>query len=248
MLMAADLRLMRRRGPNRQRGLSLVEMLVGVAVGLFLIAGATTLFVANLGSSRKMLVEARLNQDLRAAADLISRDLRRAGYWSNAIMGTLSASAAAGPSASNPFVAASAVGSQVNYLFDRDSDDVVNNNDAFAFRLQTVNGVGVIQMSLSAASAVAANWQTLTDPLAVNVTAFTITPTVTTVSVGNACAKPCPAASGATYVCPANPPTITIRQFDITVTGSPPTDPALVRTLQTRTRLRNDQLAGVCPA
>jgi prepilin peptidase dependent protein B len=230
-----------------QEGLSLVEMLVGVAVGMFLIAGAATLFVANLSSSRKMLVEARLNQDLRAAADLISRDIRRAGYWSNAIAGTQAASGAAGPIASNPFSAASAAGSQLTYLFDRDSDDVVHGNDQFAFRLQPVNGVGTLQMSLSAASAVAASWQTLTDPMAVNVTAFTITPTITTIPAGNACAKPCPAPASAVYVC-VNPPTVTVRQFDISITGSPPTDPALVRTLQTRTRLRNDQTSGVCPA
>jgi prepilin peptidase dependent protein B len=225
-----------RRGSGGERGLSLVEMLVGVAVGMFLIAGAATLFVANLSSSRKMLVEARLNQDLRAAADLISRDIRRAGYWSNAIAGTQAASGVAGPAASNPFSAASAASAQLTYLFDRDSDDVVHGNDQFAFRLQAVNGVGTLQMSLSAASAVAASWQTLTDPMAVNVTDFAITPTITTI----------PPAS-AVYVC-VNPPTVTVRQFDISITGSPPSDPGLVRTLQTRTRLRNDQTSGVCPA
>ena len=63
-----------------QRGLSIVELMVGIAVGMFLVAGAVTMFVGNLTSSRQLLVEARVNQDLRATVDLISRDLRRAGY------------------------------------------------------------------------------------------------------------------------------------------------------------------------
>ena len=70
-----------------QRGLSIVELLVGIAVGLFVVGGAIKLMVDNLTNNRRMLVETRVNQDLRAAADLIVRDLRRAGYWQDAQAG-----------------------------------------------------------------------------------------------------------------------------------------------------------------
>ena len=66
---------------RRQRGLSIVELLIASALRLFLVGGAITLFIGNLTNSRQMLLDARINQDLRAAADLIARDLRRAGYW-----------------------------------------------------------------------------------------------------------------------------------------------------------------------
>jgi len=38
-----------------------------------------------LGDNRRLLLEAQMQQDMRTAADLISRDLRRAGYWTRPI-------------------------------------------------------------------------------------------------------------------------------------------------------------------
>jgi prepilin peptidase dependent protein B len=233
----------RRLGSRRaagQRGLSLVEMLVGVAVGMFLIAGAATLFVANLGSSRKMLVEARLNQDLRAAADLVSRDLRRAGYWARSIDGTISQGASAATVA-NPYSAVAASGTQVTYAFSRAAsggaeNNVVDANEDFGYQLGSSGGVGTLEMRLSTG-----NWQTVTDPAAVNVTQFIITPVETPIQIGSYCAVPCSASAPC-----ANPPVLTIRQYDILLVGIAATDPAVERRLQTRTRLRNDRLTGSC--
>ena len=66
-------------GRRGSRGLSLIELMVAVAIGLFLVSGAMTLFVSNVVSSRRLSVETRMNQEMRAAADLIARDVRRAG-------------------------------------------------------------------------------------------------------------------------------------------------------------------------
>lgn len=63
----------------RQRGLSLVELLVGISVGLFVLAGATLLLSTQLGDNRRLLLETQLQQDLRATMDIITRELRRAG-------------------------------------------------------------------------------------------------------------------------------------------------------------------------
>ncbi len=38
-----------------QVGLTLVELLVGIAIGLLLIVGATSLFLSNLDASRRLL-------------------------------------------------------------------------------------------------------------------------------------------------------------------------------------------------
>jgi prepilin peptidase dependent protein B len=228
------------------RGLSIVEMMVGIVVGLFLVAGATTVFVTHLGNSRQMLVEARVNQDLRAATDLISRDLRRAGYWENAVSGTIAA--ASGVTTPNPYVAITPTGtSQIEYLFARNADNTVDNNEAFGFR-RTVDGAtgrGVIQMKTDNTP----TWQTVTDPTVIDVGAggLNIVATTTIVPVGGACAKVCPPPVGATYTCP-NPPTLTLRQYDITLTAAAVADTRVIRTLQTRARVRNDQPAGVCPA
>lgn len=234
--------------PAGQRGLSLIELMVGSAIGLFLVAGAVTVFVTNLGNSRQMLVEARVNQDLRAVADLISRDLRRAGYWDNAISGVIAAGAA-GTTVANPYVAISPTGTQVEYLFSRDSDNTPDDNEYFGFRraVDGGTGLGVIQMKISGGAG-GDNWQTLTDPSVVNIpaTGLQITQTATVVPVGGACAKVCPPPLGAAWTCPT-PPTLTLRQYDISLTGVAVADARVRRTLQTRARVRNDQAAGVCP-
>ena len=65
---------------GNQRGLSLVELMVGIAVGLFVVAAAALMISGQLIENRKLLLETQLQQDLRATLDIVTRDLRRAGY------------------------------------------------------------------------------------------------------------------------------------------------------------------------
>ena len=76
--------LLGRRRPARDRGVSMVEMMVGVAIALVVVAGGLALLANFTGENRRLLLETRLNQDLRAAMDVVVRDLRRAGYWQGA--------------------------------------------------------------------------------------------------------------------------------------------------------------------
>ena len=68
----------------RQRGLSIVELMVGIAVGLFVVAAASTLVATQLSDNRRLMLETQVHQDLRAAADIITREVRRSGYWNAA--------------------------------------------------------------------------------------------------------------------------------------------------------------------
>lgn len=242
--------------PGRSRsqvGLSIVELLVGVAVGLFLVAGAVTLFVSNLGNSRQLLLEARVNQDLRAAADLITRDLRRAAYWGNALSGTV-ASGSTSTTTPNPYRAISFGTGLVEYAFSRDAagaeDNTLENDEQFGFRRTVQGGVGVIQLKLGAD-----NWQTITDPQTIDVTDMNVTPTETTVDVRDACARACcsdaDVAAGtcavATIAAGATCPSIRVRQYQLVLTANATGNAAVARTLQTRVRPRNDEYNGVCP-
>lgn len=224
-------------GPRRQHGLSLVELLVGAALGLFLVGGAISLFVGNLDSSRRLLIEARVNQDLRTAADLIARDLRRAGYWAKAIEGVAAAPAI------NPHIGIAGTygiqDSEITYSFARDTDSTVDSNEQFGFQLQD----GMIRMRTGANG-----WQSITDPGVITVTTLEIEAIETPVAVGETCAKPCPPPAGATYTCP-NPPTLTLRRYDILLQANAagPGNAAITRQLQTSVRVRNDQLSGACP-
>lgn len=251
---------LRQQWPGRQnhcgvrrysRGLSIVELLVGVALGLFLLAGASSMLVSNIISSRALSAESRVNQNLRNAADLISRDLRRASYWENSVAGTTTSFVL---SAQNPYTTISTGGSTITYSLARDASagrtattdlNTLNSADEqFGFSLNN----GAIQMQVGAG-----NWRTITDTGTVRVTALAITPSVTDIDIRTACAKACcdvvNASCAATNVA-ASPgcPKITVRRFDLSLTGQSATDSAVVRTIRTSVRVRNDAPSGVCPS
>jgi len=64
-----------------QWGVSLIELLIGVAVGLFIVAGALAIFTSAVKSSTANLAMTQLDQELRAAMDIMVRNMRRAGYY-----------------------------------------------------------------------------------------------------------------------------------------------------------------------
>lgn len=64
----------------RQRGATLVELLVGVAVGLLVVLGAIAIYVGTSKGGREIILVNRFNQDMRSVMDIIVSDLRRAGF------------------------------------------------------------------------------------------------------------------------------------------------------------------------
>jgi len=64
-----------------QRGLSLVELMVALAIGLFLLAGAVTVFGKTRDLYRTNDAAARLQETARYAMSTIEADLRMANYW-----------------------------------------------------------------------------------------------------------------------------------------------------------------------
>lgn len=77
--------------PNHQAGVSLVELMIGSAVGLMVIAATVVTYIAIARSGSEILASAKLNAELRAAMDMMVRDIRRAGAWT------------ATPAGANPF-------------------------------------------------------------------------------------------------------------------------------------------------
>lgn len=162
-----------------QHGFSLMELMVGSAVGLLVIAGALQLYVVNLRATTDTLRLSRLNQELRGTLDLLNNDLRRAGYWAFE-------PGSASP-LDNPFqtagndvqlgaVAGEAADSCVLYSYDLNGDLRVGvgpsgtpgpttstaNLEQFGFRLRA----GQIQMRNggNSFSCTRGSWQAVTDP------------------------------------------------------------------------------------
>jgi type IV pilus assembly protein PilW len=218
----------------RQRGLSLVELLIGIAIALLIAAAAATLFVAQVRESRALVLEARLMQDLRTAADLIARDLRRAGGWGAAVDGVWTAGAAG--ASTNPYLMVSPTTSAsdaVSFRYSRDEGEnqVVDTNEQFGFRLRNA----AVEIELGAG-----NWQALTDSGTLQVTAFVVTPLVQTLDLAGFCATSCPAGSTAC------PPRLQVRSLAVEIEARMVADTRLVRRLRHEVRLRNDAVTGAC--
>jgi type II secretory pathway component PulJ len=209
---------------------------VGIALSLFIVSGALTLYASQLRNSKRAIAEVRLNQELRLTSELIARQLRSAGFWSNALVGTISA-ADGSPPIQNPYATISTHPDNTGIIFNQnfDSNNVVDTEESLGFQLNN----GVIQSQLGSG-----NWQDLTDPRAILVTHFSVTPMITSISsaVASTNFSPCSKTCTDINTCPQ----LLIRTYTISIMAQPPSDPSIVRALQQTVKIRNDQVTGIC--
>jgi prepilin-type N-terminal cleavage/methylation domain-containing protein len=69
------------------RGFSLVELMVALAAGLIVSSAVVAFMMSSFKSNGDYVISTRLTQELRNTLDLVSRDLRRAGYDEEAMSG-----------------------------------------------------------------------------------------------------------------------------------------------------------------
>jgi prepilin peptidase dependent protein B len=182
---------------KQQTGLSLVELLIGMLVGLVVAAGGISLFTVSVKGQSDNVKLSRLNQDLRAMMDVMERDIRRAGFVTSD-PDTNSASLQ-----NNPFFGATtdlAVydgGSCIVYAYNRDDDpdndglanevpSAVDSNEFMGFRL---NNNGKLEMRKSGTTNAdcssdngIAYWESITES-EVEITGLTFTLTSTPLNV-----------------------------------------------------------------
>ncbi|XZG71536.1 PilW family protein [Chitinibacteraceae bacterium HSL-7] len=65
---------------SRQHGMTLMEILVALAVGVLLLGAAATVGLGSLASNRDALANASGQQELQTVSMTMTRDIRRAGY------------------------------------------------------------------------------------------------------------------------------------------------------------------------
>jgi prepilin-type N-terminal cleavage/methylation domain-containing protein len=211
-----------------QQGLSLVELMIGLAIGLIVTAGVVKAFAAQVTHTQQLLLEARVEQDLRSAVDLIVRDLRRAGYWGQAARPPDAA-------ASNPYQAIDVPStSEIHYAYSQDDDEdevASNENHGFLLRdddtLRAVDGRG--------------GWQPLTDPSVVRVTELSIDLQTRVEPLGHFCVPACAAGDPA---CPS----VQVREIVVRLRAQSASDARVRREASERVRVRNDAVSPAgCP-
>lgn len=221
-----------------QNGFSLVEVMVGIALGLFIVSGALTLYASQLRNSKRILADMKLHQELRLTSELISRQLRNSGYWSGALNGTVSGTdGSVPPQNAYANVTTLSDGSGIVFQQNFDADNIVNSAEILGFRLNN----GIIQSQLGSN-----NWQDLTDPKSIQINAFVLTPHINVVSSTTASASfsPCSKICTDINTCPK----ISIRSYNILISAQAPSDSSIQRALEHTIKIRNDQISGVCPA
>lgn len=250
----------------RQRGISIVELMVGITVGLLVVTAAVAAFVGNLRGSSETLKQIRLGEELNAAMAFVENDIRRAGYW-----GTTRKEAA------NPFTAAatdiSISGECILYAYDAvysagTNFGLADEADFFGFKRVVDNGVGVLQMrngddTLNNSDCATGTWVPITDRNVVNITALsfsyegsycldtTIPPSVTAPfinplqSASGDTTAPCPVvATGAvaTDFAAVKHLLTESRVIVISITGQHAADPNVRKTMRTTVSVRNDRI------
>lgn len=63
-----------------QQGMTIVELLVGLTVGLIVVGMVLSVYLTTLGTSGDTLKSSRLNQEMAAIMNIMINDIRRAGY------------------------------------------------------------------------------------------------------------------------------------------------------------------------
>lgn len=249
---------------RQQAGLSIVELMVGIAIGLIVVAAATVMVSTQLSENRRLLLETQLQQDLRATADIVTRELRRAGtladevgpasvvaplsvqtIWSEGTLATGSVSR------SNCFASNLQLPSSGGVLFDYAASDSVYLPGPYGYRLDNTTGVIYTRLpsaggwSCPSSGVPSGGWQPLTDANVLKVTRFDVT--MSTPATAATIRLPCP------NLCPITNdtacwPSYKVRELAVTIEGEAKGDPSVKRAVTTRVRLRTDLVEFNNPA
>ena len=179
-----------------QWGVTLVELLVGMAVGIVVVGGAITMYTSSVRSSNDTLKSSKLNQEISTLLHVIVNDVRRAGYWGDINTGALdenpfnlqgaTALVVRDDMTSNSLQPATGQGSCLLYSYDAtyvpgNVAGVIESTDLFGFRLNgsvvqmrqsgTIDGANCVGGTCS--SCTNGTWENVTDPDLIEITDLT---------------------------------------------------------------------------
>lgn len=161
---------------TNQKGMTLIELMISMVVALIVIGGATAIFISTLRSTNDNIRSLQLNEELRAATEVMVAEIRRAGYlYNSSLYAAAAASRDPSLSVSLPSLEVSADGTCITYAYDRNLDGNFN-GEHHGFRL---GGNGEIEYWTPGADAMPAcddgeNWTAITNPDVADITTFAI--------------------------------------------------------------------------
>ncbi|WP_334153610.1 PilW family protein [Tepidimonas sp.] len=135
---------------NGQRGLSLIELMVAITIGLIIVLGAAMMILPINQTTTSTTRASRMNTDARAMLDLFTNELQRAGYQS--------------PAADNPYIRIQEDGNCIVYGYAENPGSAVLWH-AFRFNANTRQMQAVYNRGTppAACSAAGLPWMSLTE-------------------------------------------------------------------------------------
>ncbi|MGK2942934.1 MAG: PilW family protein [Immundisolibacter sp.] len=231
------------RNRGRDRGFTLIELMVSLVLGLIVVGGVMAVFISTYQSNAQNIKAVRLNEEMRAVMSLITRDIRRAGVRSFSWNATTP----------NWFVTNNFAASGANWVvtrydttvppkscalfaYDTNGNNTLDNVDRMGYRLNPNGAIEAYNHTAGGWSCNGASWQPVTDERIawVQSLVFTATTESALASVG---------VNVRTVI-------VTLRAGTNTRSGAPATVTAAdcskidvaCRTLIEKIRLRNDAL------
>lgn len=161
----------------RQKGLSIVELMITITLGLLLMAALTAVFSNTLGVNSRSLKLSQLHEEATAVMDLMIGELRRTGYRGDAAELVFDP-ANASTDFNNTVVVSQFGGEEANscilFSYDEDADGVHDGAaENFGFRVRD----NQIQRRQASAGCDGGGWQNVTSAamILVNDLDFTLT-------------------------------------------------------------------------
>lgn len=161
--------------PGLSRGFTLIELMIALTI-MLVVSLVTVQLSANVfGTNAQLIHMTQLTSEMRSAVHIISRDIRRAGYDSDALAGFLTTEAVS----SGVTMGSDLDGTDDEYIAEcvLVTYDDINTGDevSVVYRLRTIGGIGRVSVNYDAgASCVTAvtdnGWVDMSDPLLINVT------------------------------------------------------------------------------
>ncbi len=237
---------------KNQLGFTLVELMISMLLGLIIIGGVITVFTNTVATNNSTMQTTRLNQEMRSIMEMISSDLRRAGYFRDAHCTTaarnLSAVATAdntscsdgvnaeGAGQNNPFSPIEignnlADGDCILFSYDYENnagtaatpDGILQISERYGYK-HDINhkGIGLISRRFAGATCDAGGWRRLSNPAMSNITDVTFD-------------------SAGSYTITTADGLLSIRSITITISGQLTNHPKISSTLRSTISVANDR-------
>ena len=263
-----------KRNNKAQKGLTLVELMIGMLLGIIITTGAINVFINSVKGQSDNLNLTRLNQDLRAMMDIMVRDIRRAGFLTSDPVNNFDALKSNIFFGATTDIAVYDSGQCIVYSYNRDNDSPpvitveagsVGSNERLGFKL---SGTALQMRRTGTTNADCSNtsWESISDDhIEITTLQFTLTTSPLNVTSmltdtdgdgtmdGDGNGNTLCDVGEACNTCVNNgsagdPACLYVRDVSINLVGRLASDVSVTQSISAQVRIRNDKFLDAIPA